>query len=173
MRALNCGLVLAIGMGSVAALAESRTWTNRTGKQKTEAELIDFDNGNVWLRIPERGRTSIPLGDLSAADQDYVQKLWAQRCVRPKAEVEADPRTIRYAKGRHLCDLTNRAAKESSGIAASWRNPGLFWTHNDSGYEPRIYLFDKQGRDLGSCLLKGVEAFDWEDIASFRWQGKP
>ena len=56
-------------------------------------------------------------------------------------------------------------------MAASRRHPGLFWTHNDSGDEPRIFAFDEQGRHCGVCRLRGAEAIDWEDMGSFTLRG--
>ena len=56
-------------------------------------------------------------------------------------------------------------------MAASQCQPGLFWTHNDSGDEPRIFAFDEQGRHRGTCRLDGAEAIDWEDMGSFKLRG--
>ena len=53
---------------------------------------------------------------------------------------------------------------ESSGVAASRRNPGLYWTHND-GSGPFLYLFDKTGARRGTWRVRGATAYDWEDIA--------
>lgn len=55
---------------------------------------------------------------------------------------------------------------ESSGLAASRRNPGLLWTHNDSGDEPLVFCVDLQGRGCGRWRVAGAEAFDWEDMAA-------
>ncbi|WP_344159929.1 hypothetical protein [Nocardiopsis rhodophaea] len=58
--------------------------------------------------------------------------------------------------------------RESSGLAASRRHEGVFWTHNDSGdYGPEIYAVDEDGRVLATVTLTGdgVEARDWEAIA--------
>ncbi len=54
---------------------------------------------------------------------------------------------------------------EASGIAASSKNPGMFWTHNDSGDKSRIFAFDSLGNNLGTFLLAGIQNRDWEDIA--------
>jgi len=54
---------------------------------------------------------------------------------------------------------------ESSGVAVSRNNPGVLWTHNDSGDEPVVYATDLSGRDLGRIRVSGAEAVDWEDIA--------
>lgn len=54
---------------------------------------------------------------------------------------------------------------ESSGLAASRRNPGLLWTHNDSDDGPVVYCTDRQARSCGSWRVTGASARDWEDIA--------
>ncbi len=54
---------------------------------------------------------------------------------------------------------------EASGLAASRRYPGNYWTHNDSGDDSRLFLMDESGKHQGVLELKGVDARDWEDIA--------
>jgi hypothetical protein len=54
---------------------------------------------------------------------------------------------------------------ESSGVAASRAHPGILWTHNDSGDGPYLYATDLTGSDLGSLLVPGADATDWEDMA--------
>jgi hypothetical protein len=70
-----------------------------------------------------------------------------------------------YGLPVHLADLEDRSINESSGIAASRRNPKLFWTHNDSGDGPFIYALDRQGNHRGAWRIAGASAIDWEDIA--------
>ena len=54
---------------------------------------------------------------------------------------------------------------EVSGLAQSRTNPGVFWVHNDSGDEPRVYAVSRSGALLGSYTLAGATAVDWEDMA--------
>ncbi len=54
---------------------------------------------------------------------------------------------------------------EASGLVASRRHPGIFWTHNDSGDRARIFAFDERGRSRGTFELQGTDAIDWESIA--------
>ena len=54
---------------------------------------------------------------------------------------------------------------EASGIAASSKNPGVIWVHNDSGDKNRIFAIDTSGNDLGEYTISGAENRDWEDIA--------
>lgn len=65
-----------------------------------------------------------------------------------------------------LGQIADRAVGESSGLAASRRNPGLLWTHNDSDDEPYLYCLDLKGASCGTWRVTGAEAFDWEDMAA-------
>jgi len=93
-------------------------------------------------------------------------------CVAPNAiaQVSAPSRAVdgassNYGAPVHLADLEYQPITESSGIAASRRNPDLFWTHNDSGDGPFIYAFDRKGKHRGVWRVFGARAEDWEDIA--------
>jgi len=61
------------------------------------------------------------------------------------------------------------AISESSGLVESRCNPGLFWTHNDSGNPARIYAVRKNGKLLEpwteGISIGGFPNIDWEDIA--------
>ncbi|MFE7211006.1 WD40 repeat domain-containing protein [Streptomyces sp. NPDC057611] len=47
--------------------------------------------------------------------------------------------------------------KESSGLAASHLHPGVYWTHNDSGYGPQIYAVDRRtGETVATVTLSGI-----------------
>ncbi len=72
-----------------------------------------------------------------------------------------------------LCSLSDNRIDESSGVAASLRESGVFYTHNDSGDKPRFFRFRRDGTVDGVYELKGVKAFDWEDICSARVDGTP
>lgn len=56
--------------------------------------------------------------------------------------------------------------RESSGVAISTREPGVLWTHNDSGGEPVLYALDTAGRLIGQVTIDGVENVDWEDLSA-------
>jgi hypothetical protein len=54
---------------------------------------------------------------------------------------------------------------EASGIAASRRNPGVLWVHNDAGSGSRIYALTSAGVTLAVYDLSGTSSNDWEDVA--------
>lgn len=72
-----------------------------------------------------------------------------------------------------LADLDDRRISESSGLASSYRQHDLLWTHNDSGDAPRLFAVNLAGHCLGAFPLRNARAIDWEDLASFELDGKP
>lgn len=53
---------------------------------------------------------------------------------------------------------------ESSGLALVGEQ---IWTHNDSGDQPRLFVFDRRGAPLGQVQVLGARAEDWEDMCAF------
>jgi hypothetical protein len=54
---------------------------------------------------------------------------------------------------------------EASGLAASRRTPGIFWSHSDSGVAPVLTALDDHGALKGRVRVSGVTLADWEDVA--------
>lgn len=70
-----------------------------------------------------------------------------------------------FLAGKIVSELKEKQLGEVSGLAASMGNPGLLWTHNDSGNPAEVYLIDQDLTIRLTCKLKGVRNRDWEDIA--------
>ncbi|HUR73986.1 MAG TPA: hypothetical protein VMZ00_06905, partial [Sporichthya sp.] len=61
---------------------------------------------------------------------------------------------------------------ESSGLAASTKNPGIVYTHNDSSGGPVLYAVDdSSGQTVATLTLKGAPARDWEAITRCKDNG--
>ena len=73
--------------------------------------------------------------------------------------------TPSHAETVPIAVLADSAVTESSGLAASRRQPGLLWTHNDSGGGPIVFATDERGTALGRFAVPGAENIDWEDLA--------
>jgi len=56
---------------------------------------------------------------------------------------------------------------ESSGLAVSVRNPGLLWSHNDSGNAAVLFALDATGTVRGRVRVP-ILTRDWEDISAAR-----
>lgn len=61
---------------------------------------------------------------------------------------------------------------EISGLAPSLRRENVYWAHNDSGGRAEIHALDLDGRFLGSVAVPRLKNVDWEDMASFSFNGK-
>ena len=53
---------------------------------------------------------------------------------------------------------------EASGLGVSLEDPGLLWSHNDSGDVARFFAFDTDGTDRGTWVLTDAPEGDWEDM---------
>ncbi len=73
----------------------------------------------------------------------------------------------------HAGTLEDQALDEASGLARSQHDPDLLWIINDGGSKPRIYATDRRGASRGVIKVAGARNVDWEDLASFRWNGAP
>jgi hypothetical protein len=63
-----------------------------------------------------------------------------------------------------LGHIDYKPCSESSGVVASRKHPGVYWTHCDSGNDPSIYAITREGKFLAEYQLN-VKNNDWEDIA--------
>ncbi len=68
---------------------------------------------------------------------------------------------------RMLASLSDQHITESSGVVASRRYPGVFWTHNDGGGPKKqvLYAIDRAGNTRAAIPVIGANFHDWEDIA--------
>src|SRR5215468_8138892 len=53
---------------------------------------------------------------------------------------------------------------ESSGLVASRKHPGVYWTHNDSGNPAVIFAITHEGKFVAEFPV-AAKNNDWEDIA--------
>lgn len=53
---------------------------------------------------------------------------------------------------------------ETSGAAFDPRDPERFWTHNDSGHDPDLFLLDTDGQERLRVRVEGARNRDWEDL---------
>lgn len=69
-----------------------------------------------------------------------------------------EPKTVASWK------IADQAVNESSGLGASRRAAGVYYTHNDSGDVARFFRFNKTGAVTGVFRLANIKAIDWEDM---------
>jgi hypothetical protein len=82
-----------------------------------------------------------------------------------KATAVVLPPCPRFGSSSKVGTVTHPEAMELSGIAASRRNLGVLWTHNDSGDSERFFAISSTADYLGTYIVSGNNQHDWEDIA--------
>jgi hypothetical protein len=106
--------------------------------------------------VPGTMRTQPGVGCLAVAAV-LAATIWAYAQTSRPANGYGEPKAV--------CTLTDERITEASGIVASRRTPGLYYIHNDSGDEPRVFLVDRRGATRLTVRLRGARHVDWEDIA--------
>jgi hypothetical protein len=88
-----------------------------------------------------------------------VVSLTADNAAEPDQEIAPGVRLVGH--------ISDPRIKESSGVVASRRYTGVFWTHNDGGGPKKqvLYAIDRKGDTRASFPVVGVALHDWEDIA--------
>lgn len=81
------------------------------------------------------------------------------------AAVSSPAKGVQFLSGVQVGTIQSSLVGEASGIAASRRNSGVLWVHNDSGDTARVFAINGQGTHLGIYTLSGATATDWEDMA--------
>lgn len=66
---------------------------------------------------------------------------------------------------RLVCRIQSPRIDEASGLLVGRANPGVFYTHNDSGGAPEVYVIAADGALRATIVLDGAKNVDWEDIA--------
>lgn len=69
---MNRALAILLLFGA-PALADSRTWTDASGKHQVSAELADFQGGVAYLKKDSGTIAAVPLAKLSNADQEFIR----------------------------------------------------------------------------------------------------
>ena len=71
-----------------------------------------------------------------------------------------------------LITLSLQAQKSISGLPKKLAETSAlilideeFYTLNDSGNEPSIYVFNKKGEIIHECIIKNAENYDWEALS--------
>jgi hypothetical protein len=71
-----------------------------------------------------------------------------------------------FNRGKKHGQIENNDLTEASDLVVSSKNPGVLWSHDDSGGKARIFAMTLQGRDLGTYHLEGASLEDWEDMTA-------
>ena len=75
---------------------EARTWTDKSGKFKVTAKMVEYADGKVQLETEDGRVIAIPLERLAAPDQAYIQGVLKTRR-EAKAQATREERTTKVA----------------------------------------------------------------------------
>ncbi|MGY8982685.1 MAG: hypothetical protein ACKVJ9_09640, partial [Cytophagales bacterium] len=95
----------------------------------------------------------------------FLLILLAISCTPKKKEVKIEKNKSLFEKGLVVATIKGKKIEEASGLVTSAINPGMFWTHNDSGADAELFLIDQEGNIHLKVFLAGAQSIDWEDIA--------
>lgn len=87
-------LLAAVVFGVLIAMAPTawaRKWTSSDGQFSTEAELVEFADGEVTLKKSSGETISVPLAALSAADRRFLAAAKKKLKLAAKTAPKADP----------------------------------------------------------------------------------
>ena len=70
-----------------------------------------------------------------------------------------------FSIGKPIATIESEELNEASGLVHSRSNSHYFWSHNDSGGKPVLFLISEEGANAAQFNLKGATNIDWEDIA--------
>jgi hypothetical protein len=73
--------------------------------------------------------------------------------------------TPAFANGVRLGVVTASEITEASGLVASRQNPGVLWTHNDTGYPGSVFAISTNGTLLARYYVPTANFGDYEDIS--------
>ena len=103
----------------------------------------------------------------SRPKQRGAQRLTARQApTAVPADQVQEPGDTHLPAGPLVATLDSSRVREASGLVASRKNPGTFWTHGDSGNPSKIVAFDLHGEVLAEVRVADAPNIDWEDICA-------
>ena len=141
-------LVAALGacLSQGAFAADTRTWTDLTGKVKVQAKFVSNENGKVTLQRPDGAELEIDLKKLSLADQKFIAELEKnppdspfkpkeENQFKTKPDTSKKPSTTTRPKETTRPGTTNKPATTRSKVVAVTQ-PNQAWKFEIPGADP-------------------------------------
>jgi len=83
-----------------------------------------------------------------------------------------DCAAARWSAPEYAGTKTDADLEEMSGLAPSHYHKNILWVINDGGNGEKLIAMSTNASRVATFNLKGVKNVDWEDMASFRLNGK-
>ncbi len=95
--------------------------------------------------------------------------LSANGCKNPVSDInpQEDDQQVSTLFGgpQEIAELQTPDLDEASGLVHSRSNSMYFWSHNDSGGDPTLFLLSRDGAEAMRLDFNGAQNVDWEEIA--------
>jgi hypothetical protein len=104
----------------------------------------------------------LAIGSLGLLSWRWVGAWWSQRALAAHFE----SRKPYAARVLEEIGVLPDELRESSGLAISRTQPGILWSHNDSGDGPNLYAVDMSGKLLAQFRVANALSRDWEDVSA-------
>lgn len=147
------------GCLSLSATGEPLGLTSHRPDANGQVTADDLDD-LIWIVESESGVQSM----LRAAEFFERQQVAFDREVLARLKQESAPREAPAAPLQDLGKLSVPEIQEASGLVASRKYEGVFWTISDSGNPANLYALDETGRVLATYRIGGATNSDWESI---------
>ncbi len=148
LLACGSGEITAVGTTEIGAPPPDSTDT----APPTETGLSATDSGPRTETATPDSATDTAGTEDSATDTGPIDTTPPAWC-----PTVADPVQIGAVIHEDLTEL--------SGVVESRKQPGVLWTHNDSGDTDRFFALSRSGSLLGTFAIDGVHPRDLEDLA--------
>ncbi len=169
-RTLSRALIIVISITAVTvgnsltrssnAAESARTWTDSTGKHKTQATFVELDGDQVTLKRSDGRTVNVPLAKLSRADQAYARRTARAAASQPSLSEKVAQADSVWPQWRG----PNRdGISRETGLLDSWpsEGPPVAWKASGlgKGYSSvavtgnRIYTMGKFGDETRLVAL--------------------
>lgn len=138
-----CSVSLAF---TALASAQSRTWTDSTGKHKTQADFVSVDDGVVTIKKANGQTVSLPVKKLSGADQRWIFRKQREMQKSQSASDDASDLTGAAPNSRRSSSANStdwyrwrgpdgNGVSRETGLLSEWpaEGPPLLWSTRDFG----------------------------------------
>ncbi|MDB4878455.1 MAG: hypothetical protein JWM41_4901 [Gemmatimonadetes bacterium] len=115
---------------------------------------------NLLKQLAMRATAVIMLSIIASCDRTAGANQPARRGPALPDSMGAAPTHVSVVRTRARPELL-----ENSTAAMSHRQPGVFFTINDSGNDPVLFAMDTTGADRGAWPVRGATNVDWESAA--------
>ncbi len=125
--------------------------------------------GRFRMRRPKRRQLHCALLLVLALSACTVPPAFDRELVCSRSALQCAPFRLDTGFSR----IADSRLDEISGLAVSRMSDDRLWVLNDSGGEAALYMIDARGNYLGRVEITGAENRDWEELATFTYEGRP